>query len=93
MFRYAKIDDNQKQIVRGLRAVGCSVLSLASLGNGAPDLLAGRNGKNWLLEVKDGDKCPSAQKLTDDESVWHEKWRGQVNVVRNLDEAIKLICS
>lgn len=46
------MDQNHAEIVHALRDVGCSVLSLASLGRGAPDLLCGYKGRNVLLEVK-----------------------------------------
>jgi hypothetical protein len=29
-----------------------------------------------LLEVKDGSKPPSAQKLTPQQEIWHRDWRG-----------------
>ncbi|HJP47916.1 hypothetical protein [Acinetobacter venetianus] len=44
-----------------------------------------------MLEIKDGQKVKSARKLTDDQVVWHESWRGQVHVIENIDQAINLI--
>lgn len=41
MRRAAKIDDGHRDVVKMLEARGHKVLSLASLGNGAPDLLVG----------------------------------------------------
>lgn len=87
----AKIDANQEEIVRLLRACGCSVQSLASVGNGCPDLLVGRQGQNWLLEVKDGGRKPSEQRLTPLQALWHEAWRGQVVTVRSRDEVVRLL--
>ena len=92
-----RVDANHAAIVKALRAVGCSVQSLHSVGKGCPDLLVGygfgshREGRNLLLEVKDGDKSPSARKLTADEQRWHDEWRGQVCVVTSVDEAIKAV--
>lgn len=73
----AKIDANQREIVDALRAVGCSVQLLAQVGNGCPDLLVGWRNRNFLLEVKDGAKKPSARKLTPDQVAWCEAWRGE----------------
>lgn len=87
----ARIDANQPQIVRALRKAGAKVESLAQLGKGCPDLLVGFRGVNYLFEVKDGDKIPSARKLTDDESKWHEEWRGQVSIIENIEDALKFI--
>jgi len=89
--RYAKIDSNQTEIVKVLRRCGCSVQSLSALGSGVPDLLVARNGKMWLMEVKDGDKSPSRQKLTDDETQWISKWRAPVFVVHSCDEAVFVV--
>lgn len=87
--KWAKVDDNQKEIVAGLRACGCSVTSLASLGKGVFDLLVGRNGLNYIMEVKDLSK-PSVA-LTDDEIKWMDSWKGQKCVVCNLEDAIQVI--
>ncbi len=91
MRRAAKIDVNQTEIVKALRSVGASVQSLASTGKGCPDLLVGFRGVNWLLEIKDGQKVKSARKLTDDQLVWHESWRGKVYVVESVDQALNLL--
>ena len=91
MRRAAKIDANQTEIVNALRQVGASVQSLASTGKGCPDLLVGFRGVNWLLEIKDGQKVKSARKLTPDQIEWHESWCGQVHVIEDIDQAIKLI--
>jgi hypothetical protein len=85
---HARIDSNQPAIVKALRAVGASVQSLADMGRGVPDLLVGWHGVNWLMEVKDGAKPPSARRLTPDEQQWHEHWRGQVVVVESTDDAL-----
>lgn len=91
--RAAKVDANQSEIVEALRRVGCSVQLLHMVGKGCPDLLVGnmnQNGVhvNWLLEVKDGSKPPSARKLTADQEIWHDNWRGQVTVVCSVHEAL-----
>lgn len=87
--RAAKVDDNQKAIVKVLRQMGCSVQHLHSVGAGCPDLLVGYKGLfNILLEIKDGTNAPSKQKLTPDQVIWHRDWRGQVEVVNSEDTAI-----
>lgn len=91
MRKTAKIDDNQKQIVDGLRKLGLSVQSLASIGNGCPDIVVGTDRKNFLFEIKDGSKPPSKRLLTDDEVKWHERWRGQVHVVETIEDVLNVI--
>lgn len=89
MRRAAKVDANQTAVVRTLRALGCSVQSLAAVGAGVPDLLVGRNGQTVLMEVKDGSRPPSDRQLTDAQKVWHRDWKGRpVVVVNNEHEAI-----
>lgn len=88
MRRAAKIDANQAEIVAALRAVGCSVQTLAAVGAGVPDLLVGVSGVNLLMEVK-----TASGKLTKDQIPWHEQWRGQVAIVRTVDEALALVAA
>ena len=89
MRRAAKVDENQAEIVAALRKCGCTVQSLAAVGKGVPDLLVGRAGVNYLLEVKDGNKPKSARDLTPDELRWLHGWRGSAVVVETVDEALK----
>jgi len=86
-----RVDDNQKEIVRNLRQLGCSVQSLSSLGKGCPDLLVGIKKRNWLIELKDGKKFSSQQKLTPDEIRWHQTWNGQVNVCNCIEQILEAI--
>lgn len=71
MRRAAKVDGNHSQIVQGFRNAGCSVLSLAAIGKGVPDLLISFGGVTWLVEVK----MPKG-KLTDDQTRFLSGWTG-----------------
>jgi len=86
MRRAAKVDLNHPEIVIALRAVGVSVVSLASVGNGIPDLLAAKNDKVWLIEVK-GPKG----KLTPAQVEFMATWPGVVHIVRSVDDALRLV--
>lgn len=46
-----RTDENQAEIVAGLRAVGVSVQPLHGIGKGCPALVCGCAGVNILLEV------------------------------------------
>lgn len=83
----ARRDDNESEIVTGLRAVGCDVVYL----NYPADLLCGHAGLNHLLEIKDPAKPPSARKLTGAEAEFHRTWRGQVAVVHDLEGALAVV--
>ncbi|PJN96415.1 hypothetical protein CNY89_02650 [Amaricoccus sp. HAR-UPW-R2A-40] len=91
MRRAAKVDANQAAIVNALRRAGASVQPLHAVGAGCPDLLVGYRGQNLMVEVKDGGKPPSARKLTPDQADWHDAWRGQVIVVKDVDQALAAI--
>ena len=91
--RAGKVDANQVEITEALRAAGYSVLICSNLGRGVPDLLAGGVDKSgtvrcWLLEIKDGNKRPSARRLTPDQVKWHAAWKGQKAVVSSVAEAL-----
>jgi hypothetical protein len=87
----ARVDANQPAIVEALRAIGASVLHLHTLGQGAPDILVGYRGRNYLMEIKDGNKPPSRRRLTDDERIFFDGWLGQVAIVENEQQAIDIV--
>jgi hypothetical protein len=87
MRKYGRVDKNQTDIVDTLRALGVSVQSLASMGDGVPDLLCGLLGLTFLLEVK-----TETGKLTDDQIEWLALWRGDsVLIIRNTSQAELLV--
>ena len=86
MRRDARVDKNQKDIVRAVRAVGADVQHLHFVGKGCPDILVGFRGGNYLMEIKS-----KRGAMTADELDWHIKWRGQVCIVRNEDDALETI--
>ena len=82
----AKVDANQHAIVKALKMMGCSVCSLASVGDGCPDLLVGAGGVNLLIEVKNREG--RGRRLTPEQVTFHGSWKGQAAVVGSEDEAI-----
>jgi hypothetical protein len=89
--RAAAVDANQPSIVGYLRSIGASVQPLHTVGQGCPDLAVGYRGATYLIEVKDGDKPPSARKLTAPQKSWHGAWRGHVAIANNIEEALEII--
>ncbi len=89
--RYGRKDANHNEIAAAFCSVGASVLDLSAVGTGCPDLAVGYHGTNYLVEVKDGKKPPSARKLTPDQKEFFAAWRGQKCVVQNVDEALEAI--
>jgi len=83
----AKVDSNQGEIVEYLRACGFTVTSTANVGNGFPDLVVGKYGLTFILEVKS-----KKGKLRKSQEEWFEDWRGHAIVVRNMEDVRKFIC-
>lgn len=81
-----RIDENQRLIVEGLRAIGASVQVLSAVGHGCPDVLVGYRGHNFPMEIKVGNA-----RLTPAEQEWRNAWQGTHYIVRSLDEAIAIL--
>jgi Holliday junction resolvase len=91
MRKKARVDANQKEIVQELRKRGISVLHTHQLGKGAPDIVFGYMNSNYLIELKDGNKSKSQQRLTKDELDFSLKWRGNYAVCNSLEQILLLI--
>jgi len=89
--RAAKVDANQPDIVKALRAIGATVAVTSTVGQGFPDICVGFRGRNFMIEVKDGRKPPSERRLTPDQVDFHAAWRGEVVVVESVEQAIEYL--
>mgnify|MGYP001462539481 FL=1 len=91
MRRNARIDKNHPEVVEAFRKLGASVLSLAPLGRGIPDLLVAIGGVTWLIEIKS-----KKGKENDLQLEWAENWKGARAVVRDtqgVETVIKMMRS
>ncbi|MGI4863712.1 MAG: hypothetical protein ACRYFZ_07280 [Janthinobacterium lividum] len=87
----ARVDANQPEIVKALRAIGATILHTHQLKN-CFDLLVGYRGRTFLMEVKDPAQPPSKRHLTEGEAEFKATWRGSpYHVVHTADEAIAII--
>ena len=91
MRKIGRVDSNQKELVKQLRAIGASVAITSNIGNGFVDIVVGYKGVNYLFEIKDGKKPPSQRKLTVDEAYFFDKWSGNCHIVHNIDECLNII--
>ena len=89
--RGARRDAGEAIIIEGLEAAGYSVKPWGT--DGACDLVVGKWGINWLLEVKTPRGTKGAVKhqmeLNELQAKWHADWKGQKAVVRSLEEALR----
>lgn len=87
--RYAKsVDANQKEIVRLLNEIP----GVVALVIGDPvDLLVGYRAKNFLFEIKDGDKKDYEHKYTAKQREFLASWPGQVRVAKSFEEVLNVL--
>lgn len=90
MMRAARKDANHNEIAAYFIANGCSVGDLSQVKR-LCDIVVGYKGVNELVEIKDGAKPPSAQRLTEGEQKFHDGWRGTITVITSIEDASKLI--
>lgn len=83
-----KKDANQNEIVAALEKVGCSVIDASAIGGGFPDLIVGRAGENYLLEIKNPETKGKLNELQED---FFASWRGQTVVVHSVAEALDVV--
>jgi hypothetical protein len=91
MRRAARTDRNHQEVIAALRKVGATAFSLHAVGTGFPDIIAGFRGVNILIEVKDGSRVASEQRITSDQKTFIESWAGQVTVVKSAEEAVYVV--
>jgi Holliday junction resolvase len=84
----AKVDSNQSEIVKAFRNLGFSVFLTHTLGRGFPDIVASKQGLNFLIEIKDGSLPPSKRKLTPAEQEFKDSWRGQYDIIESIDDVV-----
>ena len=85
---YARVDTNHKEIVAALRQAGATVVSMASLKHGTPDILVGYAGETILMEIKKDAKA----KFTPDQLDFMSKWKGgAVSRVDSVNAAIRAL--
>jgi len=88
-----RVDANQARLVEMMRKLGMKVLVLSSVGGGVPDLIVGCNFKLAYVEVKDGKKFLSAQRLTPDQEKFFAAWEGYCTIIRCEDDVLTLRAS
>jgi len=82
----ARTDQNHKEIVNAFRKLGASVLSLASMGRGVPDLLVAKDWVTWLIEVK-----TLKGKETFDQVHFAIDWKGKREIVRTIEDVKSVV--
>jgi len=87
----ARIDANQPEIVATFRKLGATVDITSAVGDGFPDIIVNCFKISVKVEIKDGSKVPSKQKLTKAEKEHHDKCKGATVIINSIDQCIWLI--
>ena len=88
--RAAKVDDNQAEIVKAFRKLGWYVLIISQLKN-CCDIIVSKEGRTIAIEIKDGNKPPSARKLSDGEVKFKSEWQGEYALVESIEDVKGLV--
>lgn len=87
--RAAKKDANHVEVVSAFRKLGWYVLDVGQLKN-CCDLVVSKYGYTIAVEIKDGNKPPSARKLSDGEAKFRDEWLGKWRLIESVEDVIKL---
>lgn len=87
--RAAKKDGNHVEIVAAFRKLGWYVLDIAQLKN-CCDIMVSKQGRTIAIEIKDGSKPKSQQKLSEGEEKFMAEWQGEYKIVTSIDDVFEL---
>ena len=85
----ARKDDNHSEISNAFERLGWSVLDIHQIPNCA-DIIVGKWKRSIVIEIKDGSKPPSKQKLTQGEISFRDRWRGDYRIVKRIQDVIDI---
>jgi endogenous inhibitor of DNA gyrase (YacG/DUF329 family) len=87
-----KVDENHKEIVDAMKAVGASIIDTSRLGQGMPDLIVGFRGQTILLEIKNPKTQYGRKGLNANQRKWAEGWTGgPLSIVDSVDAALRVL--
>ena len=87
MKRAARKDANHNRVMNAFIEYGWTVLDIWQIKN-ACDIIITKSGQTVACEIKDGNKPPSARKLTAGEKDFRDRWseNGHWRLVKSLDD-------
>jgi len=91
--RRGRRDENHAELVRVLEQLGASVVDLADVGGGVPDLLVGYLGRTVLVEIKNPATRYGRDGLSASQREFRAGWRGGRNIVAvsSIAECVDLV--
>ena len=91
--RHKRKDANHTEIVDFFRKAGAVVDDVSALADLGYDIIVNFRSTVVLVEVKDGDKPPSARQLTDSEKAARAKHGNRFALVESIEQARGLLNS
>jgi hypothetical protein len=91
--RHKKKDRNHKELVEYFRANGATVDDVSALPDIGYDIIVCYRGVVVFTEIKDGEKPPSARKLTESEEAAALRHGEKFAVVETIEQARGLLDS
>lgn len=88
--RAKRVDANHGEIIKAFRKLGFAVFDTSSIGNGFGDCVISRQMKTAVIEIKDGEKPPSARELTPAEKKFRAGWNGIYFIVESLKDVERI---
>ena len=85
----ARPDENQEEIVEGLRKAGVSVMVTSNVGDGFPDLVCATKRKTALIEIKNPASYYGKKGLNTLQAAFARAWRGELYIAYTLEDALK----
>ena len=87
--RAAKVDSNQPEIVKAFRDLGWYVLIISQLKN-CCDIIVSKKGRTIAVEIKDGKKSKSKQKLSEGELKFKSEWQGEYKLITCINDVLDI---
>jgi Holliday junction resolvase len=88
----SRVDNNHKEIVIALKEAGASIIDMAKLGGGLPDLIVGYKGQTFLVEIKNLKTQYGRAGLNKNQKKWLQEWTGgPFSMVTDVESALRAI--
>lgn len=87
--RAARTDTNQTEIVKTFRKLGWYVLVISQLKK-CCDIIVSKNGRTIAVEIKNGSKPLSQQKLTNGELKFKREWQGEYALITSINDILEI---
>tara|TARA_R110002124_G_scaffold66841_6_gene181707 strand:- start:4235 stop:4552 length:318 start_codon:yes stop_codon:yes gene_type:complete len=86
----ARVDINHQEIKLAFEKLGFATKNVSQL-KGFCDLCVSHDDRTFLIEIKDGEKSPSARRLTEAEQIFHDRWQDTVYIITSIEDVVTFV--